>query len=162
MSQKLSHGSGYTFSSTRTGSSLEIEPQNQLTFPFEINFIGGKIFITPGTVNSLVPKIGTVLITEKGTTQPSLSYSSSNTLTYIYIKCGFDTTTFAFPDRSKSKSGYPTIEIGATVPNDATSGCLVIATIQNGIVNQMVSNSVYGRGLKYTNPASNQYEFWRV
>ena len=56
-----------------------------------------------------------------------------------------------------------TCDFGASVPaDDASTGYVLIATITDGVVAQMVYTSLGGERHHYENPALTVYYFWRV
>ena len=163
MSQKIQPGVGYTYISNGSGFSLDIPQQSSAPVPFQVSASGTKITVYPGTVNNLIPTIGSDFLIDSPA--PELKYSPSESPVYVYIKMGADATSLAFPSNIKGATGYPQIMTSSTqLVNDDSFGYLLIATITNkgGTIFQHIQNSIGAERHKFSEPNSSIYYFWRI
>ena len=148
----------------------------EIDFPFKIRLESTategrfKIYVTPGTVCQLVPTMGgqtvdDLLIHQDSNGNPPYLEYTKNTTAYIVISVGTnDDTPATFPDPVVTSDYYPTIKKWTTMPVDNSSyGHILIGTIVNQQISQMISSSVSGVAYEYTNPEYRvEYQFWRM
>jgi len=162
--QKINPGTGYNFSSNRSGFTLDIPQLLPAFHPFYVQVQGNQLYVEPGMIRSLIPCLGSAseskLLTYK--TKPSLTLSGQSDK-YIYIKAGAD-----------DKGPWPKPVIGTKYPiivaesstktDDKDYGYILIAslTYDGGYkVNQMIKTSLYGERHKLSDTQCNYY-IWRV
>jgi hypothetical protein len=99
MFPELQNGTGYTFRQDARGITLDILPEDGVDHPFRvIAYKDGntvKVRVRAGTVNNLVPKIGSDFL--DAATPPTLTLSGNNTHR-IYLKASSASPPVFFPD----------------------------------------------------------------
>jgi len=164
MSQKFQPGDGTTGLSTRDGFTINSAATVSTSYPFKISVSSTKLTVAPGTLNNLIPVIGgtsqTNLLIETPT--PTLTIAEKGTI-YIYVKCGPDGDSLAFPSSTLGDAGYPKIiSSSSQLKNDDTAGYLLLGTVVDGKVSQFIQNSLGCERHKFSQPNSSVYYFWRI
>lgn len=146
MGNPIQPGAGYGFTSSGFGISLNTTPPFIIggdDFPFRVFYSGETAYVRSGMVNNVV--------------LPDQDFPVPNTGThYVYIEC----------HASAPPTGFPTsvtCDFASTMPTDDENvGYVLIATITEGVVAQMVYTSLGGERHHYENPSLTVYYFWRV
>ena len=163
MSQKFYPGSGVTGLSTKSGFTINVDQQPSAPVPFQVSTSGTKITVYPGTVNNLIPTIGSDFLINSPA--PELTYTPSDSPVYVYLKMGPNGDSLAFPSNIKGSAGYPQITTSTEqLTNSDEFGYLLLATITNkgGTIFQHIQNSIGAERHKFSEPNSSIYYFWRI
>lgn len=144
----MNPGSGYRFTRTGTGVTLDTtdpfpsDRQQQPLHPFQVRYDGTNVKVRSGTVNNEL--------------MPDQEFPiANNVVKQIYIECHASAAPTAFPTSV-------TCDFDDTVPaDDASTGYKLIATIDNGVVQQHVFTALGGERHAFVNPAVTVYYFWR-
>lgn len=121
----MQDGTGYTYRDDGRGISLDILPDIQaVVYPFKVTYFKDgevhKVRIRAGTVNNLVPKIGSDFLDAE--TPPSLTLSGNHTHR-IYLKASTASPPVFFPDTVVVESAT------SDSANTNSNGYLLIATV---------------------------------
>lgn len=141
-------GAGYRFVRTASGVSLDVsDPFPSKTpveeqHPFKVTYDGTNAKVRSGTVNSVLMEDQDLAVPSTGTH-------------YIYIECHASAPPTAFPTSV-------TCDFAGTMPtSDEDVGYVMIATINDSVVSQMVYTSLGAERHHYVNPEGTYYYFWR-
>lgn len=121
----LNPGNGYTYERGANGISLDILPPVRLfVFPFKVEAFrdgtANKVRVRAGTVNNLVPKIGSDYL--DAATPPALTLTG-NATHRIYLKASTASPPVFFPDTVVVESAT------SDQANTNTNGYLLLATV---------------------------------
>lgn len=153
MSSSIQPGSGYGFTSSGYGVSLNISnpfQDDEVYNPLDPSLSVDKVSITPGTVNRYIPKIGANYIDEP--TPPTLTATGEG---YVSVKCTYEadkyfprtaeivfTSGATAPVDTNTESHYPIAKINSTTVGMVTTLSLV-RLVQSGnlAVNRLKSGA---------------------
>ena len=171
--------SGLLFNTTPSGTTYSpvrnVKPFIDDAHPFKVYVynVGGVWYakIIPGTINSLVPLIGSGSGSNHLMTSPEQSdvqLEFTNNQSWIYIKSG--NNGYSWPDDNFNSSGYPRIPSGTLTnslpPDDDNNGHFLIATVSrvngNCIVSQYINKIIWSERHKFTEPNTAYYIYWSI
>ena len=167
--------SGLLFNTTPSGTTYspvrDVKPFIDDTHPFKV-YVYQKsnewyAKIIPGTINSLVPLIGSGSGANNLMTAPEppeLQISFTDNQSSIYIKSG--NNGYTFPDDNFNSTGYPRILSGQMPQNSDNYGYFQIATVTkvngNCVAYNYINSILYSQRFKYTEPNSARYTAWTL
>lgn len=167
--------SGLLFNTTPSGTTYspvrDVKPFIDDAHPFKV-YVYQKnnewyAKIIPGTINSLVPLIGSGSGADNLMTAPEppeLQISFTNNQSSIYIKGG--NNGFTWPDDNFNSTGYPRILSGQWEQDSDQFGHFQIATVTkvngNCVAYNYIKKIIWSQRHKYTQPNSAYYIYWTL
>jgi hypothetical protein len=123
-------------------------------FPFTVSVVSDgnnwKFSVWPGTLNNVIPKMGSPPVVLTNTPAPTATFGkslASNELEYIYIASKPQSEDpYNFPDPNECRI----IHDSSPQTDDDNNSYLLIATVdqKTGVVSQMVNSSLWGSRFK--------------
>jgi len=160
---------GVIYQSHAGGLALSSPPPDytRIILPFTVSVVSDgnqwKYSVWPGTVNNVVPKMGTPPVVLTNTPAPTAKFSKNllvNEQEYIYISLKPESADpYRFPDPATCKI------INESTPqfdDDNTSWVMIVSVDKKtGVVNQMINSSLWGSRFKCGSAVAN-YWYSRV
>jgi hypothetical protein len=151
----LQPGVGFGFSSSGYGASLDLakpfpeDAVNNYRPLYPTNDGSNKVFVSPGTVNRIVPKIGSVYL--DAATAPDITVTGEG---YISIKLTYVAATFfprtaeiifnagtATPADTETIGYYPLAKVNSVTVGAITTYSLIVFSYGNFICNRLKSGA---------------------
>jgi hypothetical protein len=148
-------GVGYTFTASSLGTNLNIlQPWSEWdssvsVLPLWPKLKNDKVSVVPGTVNRIVPKIGSVFI--DASTPPEITVTGEG---YICIKLTYVAATFfprtaeiifnagtSTPADTETEGYYPLAKVNAVTVGAVTTYSLIILSYGNFVCNRLKSGA---------------------